>query len=95
MTTKNRMFTFDEHEKLGENLQGINNYLMEIECLIHNTYGKTHKATKKARIATNAISTLRCVLDDIVCSEHPEKPDSLVVSVYYRNSTKKAILDIS
>jgi len=30
-----------------------------------------------------AIEALQCRLDDLVCQEHPDKPNSVVLSCYY------------
>ena len=83
------MFTFNEHEENGEKLQQIYNYVLDLSIRTSNTYGRNDVASKKADDAYKAIMALKSALDDKICSEHLDKPDYDVTSVYYRNGTNK------
>jgi len=83
------MFSFNEHEKNGENLQGIYDYVLDLAIRTANKYGRNDVAAKKADDAYRAIMALKSALDDKICSEHLNKPDYEVTSVYYRNGTNK------
>jgi hypothetical protein len=83
------MFTFNEHEENGKKLQQIYDYVLELSIRTANKYGLNDVVTKKANDAYKAISGLKSALDDKVCSEHPNKPDHEVTSVYYRNGKNK------
>jgi len=88
------MFSFNEHEKNGENLQGIYEYVLDLSIRTANKYGCNDVAAKKAYDAYKAIMALKSALDDKVCSEHLNKPDHEVTSVYYRNGKNKPCLKI-
>lgn len=80
------MFTFEEHQELGEKLKAISNDIMDLSIKIPNKYNRNklaRKATKAAIKAHITISDLRSVLDDMVCAENPNRKDTDVVNVYY------------
>jgi hypothetical protein len=77
---------FSSHVDDGEKLKEIYLYVLELSVRTARIYGCNDAAAKKADAAYRAISSLRCALDSKVCTEHPNKPDREVTSIYYGES---------
>ena len=73
-------YTFEQHEKLGIELQAMYDRIGDIYVELGKAY--TLKLADKVRPALNAVENLRRVLCNQVCQEHPEK-DGLL-GVYMR-----------
>jgi hypothetical protein len=60
--------TLKQHEKLGLELQAINEKLIKISSQLREAYPQ--KISEIAYKAVKAVGHLRCVLDDKVCGEN-------------------------
>jgi len=74
---------FDEHVELGNRLKVDNRHYVNAYLAICAKYGKTSREARAMDRLLKGFDHVRDVLDDSVCGEYSEKPDSEVLSVYY------------
>lgn len=73
-------FTAKQHERVGLELYQIDRRLNNLHCCISRAYSKSGKESRIAGNICDKLATLRCLLDDAFCREHPKDFD---VVVYY------------
>jgi hypothetical protein len=88
---KKTKLTLDEHREIGKRLNQIYQELQSLGCLIPNTYGKTSRAGRLAGKAGDAVSNLRCELDDQFYRDFPQKAD--LTRAYYCSAEKDLPLE--
>lgn len=80
-----RRLTYEDHIKLGEELQHSLCRFHQVFMSLQRTYGKSAQCTVRARQVLRAIDELRCELDDRACAESPrsEYPEREPHRLYY------------
>lgn len=61
---KKKRLELTDHQRIGADLKEIYSKLIDLSCLIPNTYGITSRVGKSADKAYKAILNLRCVMED-------------------------------
>ena len=69
---KKRMMTLDEHRKMGRELQGVRNMLVEKSVELDRIYGKSKELGSKVARITKLMDELRSKLDDKLFNEYPD-----------------------
>ena len=80
---------YEEHQKLGEEIQATQKRLVAHYVKISSRYGKASKAARSARRAVKAIDALRCEMDSRACAESPMAlyPERAPDRCYYGKGT--------
>ena len=82
MAKRKPRYTLMEHREAGKMLKAMYRWTVHLSVDLSHHYPVT-QVEKPARRLIDAIMALRCRLDDLVCEEHPDKPNSVVLSCYY------------
>ena len=80
---KNRL-TYEEHNRLGREIQIIYDYITNFSIIIGNTYRKKDNVVQKAVTFYRDIMKLKSELDEVVCREFPFEREPPPETVYYR-----------
>jgi len=87
---KAKKLSIKQHEQIGFNLKGIQDYLYEIHNMIAaettNKSGHRQKILRRTRNASNYIHSVRSQLEDMLCCENPESFDHRVTKIYWGRS---------
>ncbi|HEY6872284.1 MAG TPA: hypothetical protein VI298_06090 [Geobacteraceae bacterium] len=83
MPIKYNGFSFQEHQKHGDELYAACRTLHSLFLDISKAYGKTSSIANLSNKAVKAADELRNQLDNLVCRENPERPDMEVSGCYY------------
>jgi len=86
MPKKKHGLTVGEHINIGAHLKVIRDELVHMSVQIGNAYPKASPQDNKVVRATNYVDSLRCLLDDCACREHPHHFD---VNWYYGQRDSK------
>jgi hypothetical protein len=73
----------DDHVRIGRILQKLDRALSPMYLLHQSCLSAAHGTCVALKALDKTGDTLRCVLDDAVCDEHPSAPDAVVLRCYY------------
>ena len=82
---KKPTLTLDDHKRIGKQLCAIRSMYLDIDLEIRNAFPKSHRAGRKAVALYDAIDSLRCALDGVVCGMAGGGP-----RIYYPGPTESA-----
>lgn len=75
-------YTLEQHQETGQVLKAMGRWAARLCVDLSHHYPNT-QVEKPSHRVLDAIEKLKCRLDDLVCQEHPDKPNSVVLSCYY------------
>jgi len=75
-------FTLEQHQETGKVLKAMHDQAVHLSVDLSHHY-PVAEVEKPAHRLIDAIDALRCRLDTLVCQEHPDKPNSVVLGCYY------------
>ena len=76
--------SWSEWKELGDAAKRLYNDCIEVSQLMNGRFNKTSKSMKSKWRAYEAISQLKCDLDDVVCAiRWPDKSNAEVIHVFY------------
>jgi hypothetical protein len=82
---RKQRLTLNEHKALGAELKAIHSQLVRISVTVGRAYPLQGRATRQANAAHEAVSGLRCWLEEEMLRDHPDLGnDSL--RIYYGGS---------
>ncbi len=82
MSKKKSGLSFEEHDKLGIELQKMNDQIAFVVAKLGKVYKK--ETVNVALEALSALDKLRSHMDDHVCRENSGQSDQTINRVYYR-----------
>lgn len=74
-------YTIDEHKVMAKVIRGVHAELQTRYIELCSKYPMNSRLSRLAESSVKGIERLRCELDNVICSEHPE--DRNIGSVYY------------
>jgi len=75
---KKNGFTVEQHKRVGSELYQIWRRLSNLHCCISRAYTQSGKESRMAGSVCDKLETLRSLLDDAFCVEHPKDFDAVV-----------------
>jgi len=81
MAKRRKGLTFEEHDALAAELFAMRNHLIDVIVQLGGAYPKANPVNRYVDRAEHNLDMLRCVLEDHLFHEHPERAET---HVYYR-----------